>query len=63
MTLSVTVDMVAAAAARAEAQGEDLRCRTPHYIAQHLTVYDRECRGCDYTAAVSAAQLWLKGLA
>ncbi|BCA04171.1 hypothetical protein [Bradyrhizobium diazoefficiens] len=61
MTLVVTVEMVAAAAARAEAQGEDLKRRTPHYVAQHLVVWDPECRGRDYTAAVSAARLWLKG--
>lgn len=59
----ITVDMVASAAARASAQGEDLRRRTPHYIAQHLVVWDVECRGLDYTGAVSAAQRWLKGFA
>lgn len=59
----ITVDMVAAAAARAKAQGEDLKRRTPHYIAQHLVVWDGECRGLDYTGAVSAARLWLKGFA
>ncbi|TFV34575.1 hypothetical protein E4K66_30900 [Bradyrhizobium frederickii] len=57
----ITVDMVAAAAARAAEQGEDLRRRTPHYIAQHLVVWDVECRGLDYTGAVSAAQRWLRG--
>lgn len=61
MTPSVTVEMVAAAAARAEAQGHDLKRHTPHYVAQHLTVFDPETRGCDYTAALSAARLWLKG--
>ncbi|WP_409188415.1 hypothetical protein [Bradyrhizobium sp. RDM4] len=63
MIAAVTVDMVAAAAARAAAKGDDLNRRTPHYIAQHLAVWDCECRGCDYTAAVAAAQLWLKGFA
>lgn len=59
----ITVAMVASAAMRAAAQGEDLRRRTPHYIAQHLVVWDVECRGLDYTGAVSAAQRWLKGFA
>lgn len=59
----ITVDMVAAAAARAASQGEDLKRRTPHYVAQYLVVWDVECRGLDYTGAVSAAQRWLKGFA
>jgi hypothetical protein len=59
----VTVDMVAAAAKRLEAQGENLKLRTPHFIAQYLVVWDPECRGRDYAGAVSAARLWLKGFA
>ncbi|WP_026233248.1 hypothetical protein [Bradyrhizobium sp. WSM4349] len=61
MSGPVTVDMVAAAAKRLEAQGENLKLRTPHFIAQYLVVWDPECRGRDYTGAVSAARLWLKG--
>lgn len=59
----ITVDMVDAAARRALARGKDLRLCTPHYIAQHLVVVDVECRGLDYTEAVSAAQRWLRGVA
>ncbi|WP_440640253.1 hypothetical protein ACSHT2_02605 [Bradyrhizobium sp. PUT101] len=57
----ITVDMVEAAARRALAQGKDLRLCTSHYIAQHMVVCDAECRGLDYTGAVSAARRWLKG--
>ncbi|MGY4288857.1 hypothetical protein ACVWXO_008077 [Bradyrhizobium sp. LM2.7] len=57
----ITVEMVAAAAVRAAGLGDDLKRRTPHYVAQHLVIWDVECRGRDYTAALSAARLWLKG--
>lgn len=59
----ITNDMVEAASRRALAQGKDLRLCTPHYIAQHLVNWDVECRGLDYTGAVSAARRWLKGFA
>jgi len=54
----VTTAMVADAAARLLAQGEDLMKRTAHYAAQYLVMYDPECRGADYTSAVSAVRIW-----
>jgi hypothetical protein len=58
----LTTEMVQAAAERALAQGEDFTRRTAHYVAQYLVVYDEQCKGADYTSAVSAVQLWQRGL-
>ncbi|EJN15719.1 hypothetical protein PMI42_00737 [Bradyrhizobium sp. YR681] len=58
-----TVAMVADAAARALANGHDLKTWTPHRIAHDLMRYDADFEGCDYTLLVSAAQLWKRGRA
>lgn len=58
-----TVKMIEAAAARALANGHDLKTWTAHRIAHDLMRYDADFERCDYTQLVSVAQLWRKGLA
>jgi hypothetical protein len=58
----VTVEMVAAAAARLD-RGREPQAAHAAFHRAYLVVWDPECRGRDYTGAVSAAQLWLKGFA
>lgn len=55
-----TTDMIAEAAKRLLAQGEDLSRRTTHYTAQYLLLYDKAFAGCDYTQLVSAVRVWQK---
>ncbi|WP_441268703.1 hypothetical protein AB7G19_30095 [Bradyrhizobium sp. 215_C5_N1_1] len=57
-----SVRMIEAAAARALANGHDLKTWTAHRIAHDLMRYDADFEGCDYTQLVSVAQLWRKGL-
>ncbi|MDI3559593.1 hypothetical protein [Bradyrhizobium sp. Arg816] len=58
-----TVKMIESAAARALANGHDLKTWTAHRIAHDLMRYDADFEGCDYTQLVSVAQLWRKGFA
>ncbi|MHC2666553.1 hypothetical protein ACMA5K_24290 [Bradyrhizobium diazoefficiens] len=57
-----TTQMIADAAARALANGHDLKTWTAHRIAHDLMQYDADFEGCDYTRLVSVAQLWKRGL-
>lgn len=57
-----TTQMIADAAARALANGHDLKTWTAHRIAHDLMRYDSDFEGCDYTRLVSVAQLWKRGL-
>jgi hypothetical protein len=58
MSHQITTSMVGEAAARAKVHGLDFNRHTTHYVAQHLVMYDEQCRGGDYTSAVSAVRLW-----
>ncbi len=54
----LTLDLVRDAAARALANGHDLRTWTPHRAAQDLVLYDSDFEGADYTQVVSLVRQW-----